>query len=92
MLPPWIQEAVRSNPAIPMRVLTGHNLHVEGPASWGIDDYRKFLDQAAKLRYNGYMFMLRDIGPWFDLEFRGVRKKEADIYGGGWLEESVAGS
>jgi hypothetical protein len=67
-----------------MRVLTGHNLHVEGPASWGFADYRKFLDQAAKLRYNGYMFMLRDIGPWFDLEFRGIRKTKADIYGGGW--------
>ena len=86
-LPPWIQRAVRSSPAIPMRVLTGHNLHVEGPASWGIDDYRQFLNQAAKLRYNGYMFMLRDIGPWFDLEFRGVRKEKADIYGGGWLKE-----
>ena len=73
-----------------MRVLTGHNLHVEGPASWGITDYRKFLDQGAKLRYNGYMFMLRDTGPWFDLEFRGLRKEKADIYGGGWLKEKPA--
>ena len=64
--------------------LTGHNLHVEGPASWGIDDYCKFLDQAAKLRFNGYMFMLRDMGPWYGLEFKGIRKTKADIYGGGW--------
>jgi hypothetical protein len=85
--PPWINQRITRRPAVSMRVLTGHNLHVEGPASWGLEDYQKFLDQAAKLRYNGYMFMLRDIGPWFDFEFEGIKKQKADIYGGGWQKE-----
>ncbi len=45
-----------------------------GPESWGIDEYRRFLDQAAKMKYSEVFLNLWPWQSFVHYEFNGVKK------------------
>lgn len=69
-------------PAYPIRALRPVNNLPEGSAAWDLTDFERFIDQMAKLRYNTYVFVVMESGPWLDYEFRGLPRPAGDIFYG----------
>ncbi len=51
-----------------------------GPECWGIADYRRVIDQLAKLRFNRIFADIYTYSPYIDLEVRGVRRQSAALW------------
>ncbi|MSO21714.1 MAG: hypothetical protein EXQ58_00365 [Acidobacteria bacterium] len=66
----------KSAPAYPIRALRPLNNLPEGSAPWELADFKRFIDQMAKLKYNTYVFAMMESGPWLDYEFRGMRRPD----------------
>jgi len=70
-------------PALPIRAWRVVNDFAGGPESWGMEDYRKTLDQLAKLTFNRVFISTWTYQPFLDLTFRGVRRESAYL----WFDE-----
>jgi hypothetical protein len=74
MLPEW---KIKMEPAFKYRGL--HYRHFVMP--WmGMDYFRKFLDQQAKMKCNYLEFYWYVGGPWIEYSYRGERKLIGDVY------------
>lgn len=83
----------RCEPAYAIRAMRPLNNLPEGSAAWGLEDFQRFIDQMAKLKYNTYVFWIAESGPWLDYEFRGMKRPAGDIFYG-WkyqIDENFVG-
>lgn len=69
-------------PAYAIRGMRPLNNLPEGSAPWDLSDFKHFIDQMAKLKYNTYVFAIMESGPWLDYEFRGLERPAGDIFYG----------
>src|SRR6185436_18165602 len=53
-----------------------------GMEGWGMADYRPFLDQLAKLKYNRIRIGGNNTAPFLDMEIKGVKKQSAILWYG----------
>ncbi|MBM3890272.1 MAG: hypothetical protein FJ388_14250, partial [Verrucomicrobia bacterium] len=53
-----------------------------GPVSWGLDEYRRVLDQLAKLRFNRVFASIYPTQPFLDLEVKGIKREKANLWYG----------
>lgn len=70
---------IRRKPMIALRAWRGINQLPHSGAYWGLRDYRLLIDQLAKLRFNCFYAMLPPYGPFADFEWRGLRKRTAEL-------------
>jgi hypothetical protein len=69
-------------PSYATRAMRPSNNLPEGSAPWDLSDFKRFIDQMAKLKYNTYNFVIQESGPWLDYEFRGMQRPAGDIFYG----------
>ncbi len=72
----------KCEPSYAVRAMRPSNNLPEGSAPWDLLDFKRFIDQMAKLKYNTYTFIIGESGPWLDYEFRGVKRPAGDIFYG----------
>lgn len=72
----------KCEPSYAIRSMRPSNNLPEGSAPWDLSDFKRFIDQMAKLKYNTYTFIIRESGPWLDYEFRGMKRPAGDIFYG----------
>jgi hypothetical protein len=58
------------------------NAHACGPESWGIAEYRPFIDQLAKLKFNRLLVYTWPWHPFVHFEAGGVRRSSATLWFG----------
>jgi hypothetical protein len=51
-----------------------------GPESWGMEDYRRVLDQLAKLRFNRIFASIWPYQPFLDFEVKGIKRQKASLW------------
>lgn len=54
----------------------------EGSAAWDLNEFTGFIDQMIKLKFNAFVFVVLESGPWLDYEFRGTERPAGDIFYG----------
>jgi hypothetical protein len=69
-------------PVFPIRQWRVLNEFACGPISWGMADYRSFIDQLAKLKFNRLLLSLWPHHPFADYTARGVRRSSATLFFG----------
>lgn len=72
----------KCEPSYATRAMRPSNNLPEGSAPWDLSDFKHFIDQMAKLKYNTYTFVITESGPWLDYEFRGIKRPSGDIFYG----------
>jgi hypothetical protein len=72
----------RLEPAYAIRATRPLNNLPEGSAGWALDDFKQFIDQMARLKFNTFVFGVIESGPWLDYEFRGLRRPAGDVFYG----------
>lgn len=53
-----------------------------GPASWGMEDFRPFIDQLAKLKFNRLLIVLWPFSPYLNYQVDGIHRSSAGIFFG----------
>jgi hypothetical protein len=74
--------AIHREPILPIRQWRIVNELAFGPASWGIADYRPFLNQLAKLRFNRVLISLWSHQPFLRYEFKGITRRSSSMFFG----------
>lgn len=69
-------------PAYPVRALRPMANLPEGAAPWDLPDFTAFIDQMARLKFNTFVFVIMESGPWLDYEFRGMKRPAGDVFYG----------
>lgn len=69
-------------PAYPIRATRPMANLPEGSAAWSLSDFTAYIDQAAKLKFNTFVFVIMESGPWLDYDFRGMPRPAGDIFYG----------
>ena len=77
---PLPQTQVVLEPKLPIRQWRVINDFACGPESWGIADYRRVLDQLAKLKFNRIYVSIYAWQPFLDLRHGGIQRKEAWLW------------
>jgi hypothetical protein len=70
------------NPAYSIRAIRPMANVPEGAAPWDLSDFTDFIDRMARLKYNAFVFVVQESGPWLDYEFRGMKRPAGDIFYG----------
>jgi hypothetical protein len=73
---------VTKEPVLRVRQWRVVNEHAMGPVSWGIADYRPFIDQLAKLRFNRLLIYTWPGQPFLPLEYKGVKQTSGTLFFG----------
>ena len=84
---------LRRRPLLDLRSWRGINRLPHSGAYWGIADYRKLIDQLAKMRFNSFHVGIWPHGPFADYEWGGRRKQTAEL-SFGWrfpIDEQTVG-
>ena len=79
--PPRGLDLVRE-PVFPVRWWRTVNDFAMGPESWGMADYRPFIDQLAKFRFNRIFLSFYTWQPFVDVRFRGERRRWGTLWFG----------
>ena len=66
-------------PVFPDRIWRLMNDEPHGPEMWSLDEYRRVIDQLAKLKINAIYLSTYPSHPFVHYEFRGVRKSTATL-------------
>ncbi len=69
-------------PAYAIRATRPLNNLPEGSAAWGLEDFKQYIDQTARLRFNTFVFGCLESGPWLDYAFRDLRRPAGDVFYG----------
>jgi hypothetical protein len=69
-------------PNFPIRQWRVMNAHACGPESWGIAEYRPFIDQLAKLKFNRLFVYIWPWHPFVHFEAGGVKRSSATLWFG----------
>ena len=72
----------KCEPVYSIRAMRPLNNLPEGSAPWDLSDFKYFVDQMAKLKFNTYVFAIMESGPWLDYEFREMKRPAGDIFYG----------
>jgi hypothetical protein len=67
-------------PNLKVRQWRAVNDFAMGPESWGLEDYRRTIDQLAKLRFNRIFVSVWPYQPFLNLAVRGVRRRSAFLW------------
>jgi len=69
-------------PTMRFRAFRMFNEHTASPASFGLEEQRRCLDQLAKMKFNGVMMNFWAHQPFIHFEFRGVARQTAENFWG----------
>lgn len=72
----------KCEPAYPFRGVRPMANLPEGAAAWSLAEFTGFIDQMAKLKFNTFVFVIMESGPWLDYEYRGLERPAGDIFYG----------
>lgn len=64
-------------PLFRLRAWRGMNVIAHSATMWGLAEYRRLIDQLAKLKFNLLYLVFRPGEPYFQFEFDGVRQESA---------------
>lgn len=73
---------IQIEPRLSIRQWRVFNELAFGPISWGMADYRPFIDQLAKLKINRLLLYLWPFQPFLDYKVGGVRRRSATLFFG----------
>lgn len=54
----------------------------EGSAAWTLEESTDYIDRAARMKFNAFLFVVQESGPWLDYKFRGLERPAGDIFYG----------
>lgn len=77
---PILDEVVE--PALRVRAFRQWNEHGASPESFGLEEQCRFLDQLAKMKFNGILLNFWPHQPFVHFGFRGVAKRTAELFWG----------
>lgn len=72
----------RTEPAYAIRGMRPMANVPEGSAPWDLSDFTDFIDRMARMKFNTFVFIVQESGPWLDYEFRGMKRPAGDIFYG----------
>lgn len=70
------------SPAYPTRATRPMANVAEGASAWSAEEFAAYIDRAARMKFNSFLFVVQESGPWLDYEFRGVERPAGDIFYG----------
>src|SRR5581483_11298987 len=69
-------------PRLPIRQWRVMNEHAVSQISWGLADYKPFIDQLAKLKFNRLLLYIWQTQPFLDYQVRGIRTHSGTLFFG----------
>jgi len=73
---------LRRESAYPFRAVRPMANLPEGSAAWSLREFTEFIDQMARMKFNAFVFVIMESGPWLDYEFRGMERPAGNIFYG----------